>query len=140
MEISLVKTPLGLKPCDDVDLKKVNKIPNGEIVVLEYKQPRNYIFHKKLFALLDLMYENEDLTLTKDEYRNEVLIAAGQFNSYLGFNGEVVRKPYSLKFAKMDETEFQDVYNLVLEVAGHRLGLEAGTITEELKERLGNFH
>lgn len=46
---------------------------------------------------------------------------------------------YALKFAKMDEDTFNSLYQDMLFVATQRLGVDEGTITQELKNTLGKF-
>jgi hypothetical protein len=139
MKINLVKTSLGLKPIDDEDIRKLKKIEEGEVVVAEYKLSRNPRFHRKLFALLDLMYTNDRLEITRELYRKEMLLACGYFDSYQGYDGEVRREPKSMSFASMDEDTFNSLYQDMLFVATQRLGVDEGTITQELKNTLGKF-
>jgi hypothetical protein len=139
MKINLVKTSMGLKPIDDEDIRKLKKIEEGEIVVAEYKLARNYRFHKKYFALIKLMWENDSLDLTQERYRKEVEMAAGYFDSYLGLDGGIRREARSISFASMDEEEFNSLYQDILQVACLRLKVDEGTITEELKYTLGKF-
>jgi hypothetical protein len=139
MRINLVKTSMGLKPIDDEDIRKLKKIEEGEIVVAEYKLARNYRFHRKLFALLDLMYSNDCLELTKERYRKEMLICCGHFDTYNSYDGSVVREAKSISFASMDEDSFNSLYQDMLQVACLRLKVDEGTITEELKYTLGKF-
>jgi len=139
MKINLVKTSMGLKPIDDEDIRKLKKIEEGEIVVAEYKLQRNIRFHRKLFALLDLMYTNDRLEITRELYRKEMLLACGYFDSYQGYDGEIRREPKSMSFASMDEDTFNSLYQDMLFVATQRLGVDEGTITQELKNTLGKF-
>lgn len=139
MKIQLVKTPIGLKPVSDEDIQKLKKIELGEVIEVDVKVPRNYILHKRLFALLDLMYENDHLELTKERYRKEMLKVAGYYESYIGADGQEVREAKSISFAKMEQFEFDNMYQDMLQVASLRLGLDSGEITEELKYRLGKF-
>lgn len=139
MKIQLVKTNFGLKPVSDEDVKRLKKIGEGEIIEAEYKQQRNIKFHKKYFALIDLMWENDSLELTKERYRKEMQLAAGYYDQYQGLNGEVRKEPRSISFAKMEEHEFNTLYQDMLQIACMRLGVDEGTITQELKHILGGF-
>jgi hypothetical protein len=139
MKIQLVKTNFGLKPVSDEDVKRLKKIGEGEIIEAEYKQQRNIRFHRKYFALIKLMWENDSLELTKERYRKEIELAAGYYDQYQGFDGEVRKEPKSISFAKMEEHEFNTLYQDMLQIACMRLGVDEGTIKEELKNILGGF-
>lgn len=130
---------MGLKPISDEDIHKLKKISEGEVIEVDVKIPRNYKFHKKLFALLDLMYENDSLELTKERYRKEMLKVAGYYESYIGADGIEVREAKSISFAKMEQHEFDNMFQDMLQVACLRLGVDEGIITEELKFKLGKF-
>ena len=140
MKIQLVKTPFGLKPVSDEDIKRLKKIEEGEVIVAEYTKSRNYRFLKKYMALIQLMWENDSLNLTRERYRKEMEIAAGYFEAYEGYNGELRREPKSISFGKMEEEEFEQLFHDMLQIACIRLGVEDGTIKEELKYTLGKFY
>ncbi len=139
MEIQLVKTGLGLRPVSDTDANAIKKIEEGEIVILNYVRPRNYKLLKKYMALIQLMWENDSLALTKVRYRKEMEIAAGYFETYIGFDGSIRKDPRSIAFKNMEEDEFKVLFTDMLTIACMRLGVDSGEITNELKERLGKF-
>ena len=140
MEILLVKTAFGLKPIDDENIRRLKGIEEGEIVKAEYTKKRNIKFHKKYFALIKMMWENDSLDLTIERYRKEIEMAAGYFESYIGIEGKIVKEPRSISFNKMQEDEFEVLFQDILQIACMRLGVDSGVITEELKYKLGNFY
>jgi hypothetical protein len=140
MKINLVKTNFGLKPISDEDIQRLKKIEEGEVIVAEYTRSRNYRFLKKYMALIQLMWENDSLDLTRERYRKEMELAAGYFDTYKGYDGEIRREPKSIAFNKMEESEFEHLFQDMLQLACMRLGVDNGTITEELKNTLGKFY
>lgn len=140
MKINLVKTNFGLKPISDEDIKRLKKIEEGEVIVAEYTRSRNYRFLKKYMALIQLMWENDSLNLTRERYRKEMEIAAGYFDSYQGYDGEIRKEPKSVSFGKMEEEEFEQLFQDMLQLACMRLGVDDGTVKEELKYTLGKFY
>jgi hypothetical protein len=139
MKLQLVKTNFGLKPATEEDVEKLKKIEPGELVEVDIKIPRNYKFHKKFFALLDLMWSNDSLQLTKTRYRKEMLKAAGYYDVYVGSDGNEIKEAHSISFAKMEQHTFDELYNDMLTIACMRLGVDSGEIALELKETLGKF-
>jgi len=140
MKINLVKTSFGLKPISDEDIKRLKKIEEGEVVIAEYTRSRNYRFLKKYMALIQLMWENDSLNLTRERYRKEMEIAAGYFEAYQGYDGDVRREPKSISFGKMEEEEFEQLFQDMLQIACMRLNVDSGTISKELKYKLGKFY
>lgn len=57
-KIKVKKMPGGwLIPVTPEDKNAVQQLPNGQFLEMEYKTPRNYEFHKKFFALLNMGFE-----------------------------------------------------------------------------------
>lgn len=124
MEIYLFNTPQGLKPCYDDDYDEKKKLKLGQVYKAKITQSRNIHFHRKYFALIRTAWEyvNERFQreLFKDNienFRKGVEVAAGHcdvvFNPRLK---EFVDVPKSIAFDKMDELEFQDLYERVKNV------------------------
>ncbi len=69
-EVYLIKNLNGLfMPAYDSDKEICNKIKVGEAVKVKFSKPRNYEFHKKYFALLNLAYSNYETDMSFDEFR-----------------------------------------------------------------------
>jgi len=60
MKLLVKKTNGGLKPMYESDYEIYSKIPLGEEFEIEYKKVRNLKFHKKMFALFKLCFENQE--------------------------------------------------------------------------------
>jgi hypothetical protein len=48
-----------LIPCDDAASAMLMKIKHGDVVQVEIKRPRNIMHHRKFFALINLVFENQ---------------------------------------------------------------------------------
>lgn len=94
----------------DSDWEKIRKIRHGEMFEIEIKVQRNLKFHKKMFALYKLVFENQELFQSQEDMRRELTIAAGYFDTYHGLDGGLIKKAKSLSFSEMDEIEFQELY------------------------------
>lgn len=125
MEIQLIKQPGGLlRPANQVDADAMMKIANGRLLHVELRQPRNPGLHRKFFAMLNFFFElwelPEDLNYNGiqpeknfDQFRSDVLIAAGFRELSANIKGECRFRAKSISFASMDDTEFGEVYRLV---------------------------
>jgi hypothetical protein len=115
MKISLIK---GLDnrftAAYDSDHDMLKKIKAGEVYEYEYKKPRNYKFHKKFFALINLVFQNQDRYSNMEYLRRDLIIEAGYFDEHFDLQGTQQITAKSISFAKMDETEFDKLYQAVL--------------------------
>lgn len=117
MEFSLVKkSDNTFVAAYDSDYEKVQKIKVGDIYKCQVTKPRNYEFHKKMFALYNMIYDNQELFDHLDDMRRELTIAAGYFTTYHGLDGGLVKQAKSISFAEMDGFEFQELYERTKDV------------------------
>ncbi len=126
--LHLIKLPGGnLRPANQPDADAVNKMANGSLLAGEFKQPRNAAFHRKFFAMLGFFFElweiPEDLNYNGikpeknfDQFRKDVLIAAGYRDLVVNVKNECRYVAKSISFAAMEETEFGNVYSTVFNV------------------------
>lgn len=135
-EMLLVKTPTGaltgLSERDQLAYKnfktRLNALEAGEIIEIEAKLPRNSKHHRKYFALLNLgfehwecnrkhkTYKGKPVTKRFESFREEVLILAGFFEQTFTLKGELKLIAKSIKFAKMEQPEFEDLYSKTITV------------------------
>jgi len=123
--------PLKLVPIFNSDLEEIVKLKQNTDYKFEVVHPRNYEFHKKFFALINLGFENQDKYKDFTEYRTIKTMQAGFFRMIITEKGKVFI-PESISFASMDEIEFEEVYKKVLEVICYETGLTGKEIAEEL--------
>ena len=58
--IHLVRTVSGFKAADEAAIEAMRKLAQGEVVRVELRRPRNPQFHRKFFALLQLVRDATD--------------------------------------------------------------------------------
>ena len=122
MDIYLVRTDAGLRAYTDEDYDKLHRFKVGETVKASVVKPRNLAFHRKFFAMLrcgwDCLTEQQRENMrSQDGYRQYVLIVAGFTDIIYDMHGnKFSEKAKSISFAKMDDTEFEKVYNRTLDV------------------------
>ena len=115
MVITVRNTINGLVPLYSSDLEEKRKLKIGETYQVEVKRPRNYQFHKKFFALLNIGWENTDVEMPFDTYRRWVTMRAGFYKVYHTPKGELY-EPESIAFSNMDDDTFSEVYERVLSI------------------------
>lgn len=131
----------GLMPCCDDSLALWDKIPDGSLVMVEFIKSRNYGNHKRFMALCKITFDLQDIQDNDELWRKHVVMIAGYFDmiiipvparlqkvlnylrKYLGGDMadaiiDVIEQsfgvqyiPRSMAFDKMDEIEFQSMFD-----------------------------
>lgn len=135
MKFIVVKTNGGLKPLYDSDFEIYSKIKIGEEFEIEYKKQRNLKFHKKVFALFKLCFENQEAYSNLNDLRRDLTITAGYYNETANvLTGEVFKHAKSISFASMDNVEFSEYYESIKNVISQWLRIENSAIDEEISK------
>jgi hypothetical protein len=123
MRLFVKNTPQGLIPMYDDDYDAKKRLKFDEVYRVDIVKARNIDFHRKYFALINIGWEylNEEQTkffkYDREGFRKCVQIAAGYYTlTYSIKRKEWVEESVSISFEKMDELEFQDLYNKVRDV------------------------
>lgn len=123
MELYLLNTVEGLKPCYDSDYDNKKKLKIGQTYKAKIVLARNLDFHRKYFSLINTAWayqgEKREEFFHHDIncFRKTVEIAAGCCEKcYSLSRREWIEIPKSISFEKMDELEFRDLYDRVKDV------------------------
>ncbi len=123
-------------PAGDTDYEKAAKIPLGEILEIDFKKQRNPDFHRKFFALLELVFlhksEKFDWIVNREQLREQLTLTAGYYETIVDLNGEVSRKMKSISFESMDQVEFEQYYSDVLDIIYRRFDFDNEFIEKHL--------
>jgi len=115
MKLGLIKQLNNtFKSAFDSDYEYIKKLKVGEIYFYEVKRERNIGFHRKFFALIKMVYENQEHYSNSDDLREDLLIEAGHFIKVVTYWGEERKKAKSLSFASMKQDDFDIMYEDVL--------------------------
>jgi hypothetical protein len=124
-----------LVPAFDSDLTLLKKLSNNEVYEVEIKLKRNYEFHKKFFALLNIGFDNTKTGIEDfDMYRYYMTMKAGYYIE-VKTPGGVMYIPQSIQFNKMDNSIFEKLYNAVLQ----QIILDTGAEPEDINNEIYNF-
>ena len=123
MELLLLNTDGGLKPCYDEDYDNKKKLKLGQIYKAKITLARNIDFHRKYFALINCAwaYQNEKTTAyfknDINSFRKTIEVAAGHCDTLFNLRlKEWVDVPKSIAFDNMDELEFRELYDRVKDI------------------------
>lgn len=124
MKFHLAKKGIYFIPATDEDQKRSLKIGQGELVEVEFKKNRNYEFHKKFFALINIGFKNQDTFDFIDLYRKYVLIAIGHCDMIVMDDGRVNYSPKSISYDEVpDNNEFEVIYNNAVTFIANKLSI-----------------
>lgn len=140
MEILCRVTDAGLVPMYGSDLDEKKRLKVGSDVVCSIRKARNYKFHKKFFALLNVCLDNMPderaqawNIWTVEDLKFALKLDLG-YAAVVCLCGKTVIKEQSLAFDKMDETEFDKFYRKALDVICRKYlrGVDKQALDEEL--------
>jgi len=135
MKLTLIKqfnNTFKLAYNSDYELAK--KVPLNEPIEFEFTKKRNLKFHKKFFALLNMVYENQEQYNNIEHLRKDLTISAGYYDLRFNIEGVEVKEAKSISFAKMDDTEFSEFYNRIVDVVVKWLGIDKQEIIENIEQ------
>jgi len=124
-EIFLAKRHGVLMPSSDADTEKLATFADGETIRADIKRPRNIKYHRKYFALLDVLfnifepepieYKGQPVVKNRERFRKDLAIATGHHEMVVNIKGEVRAEAKSISFAAMDESEFTQLYSRTIQ-------------------------
>lgn len=130
----LVKKSFGkLIPVYNSDAEKLKecKLKEGEIYEVEIKRKRNYEFHKKYFALINLCFDNQEVFIEFDNLRDYLTCKSGYYLKIKTPDGLMI-KPKSISFAKMDNIEFEQLYRATINTICNFIDVEERDLMNEI--------
>lgn len=99
----------ALRPSDAMSSERLDAVPEGTIIKVEWTRPRNLQHHRWFFAALNLLYERQSHYATLEDLRQAILIYLGHYHEFKLRDGRVVVRAKSISFANMDQTTFDEL-------------------------------
>lgn len=118
----------------DSDYETAKKIKVGQEYEYEFKRPRNYRFHRKYFALLNMVFQNQERYNNTDDLRKDLTIASGYYTTRFNFEGVEVYEAKSISFASMDEIEFNEFYNACIDTIVKHFHWDRNDIIQNIEQ------
>lgn len=131
-DLVLTKTASGaLIPVDPQGAEYVAKMKIGAGVSAKLKRHNNLQFHKKMFALANLAfdawepaekeYKGAPIAKNFDQFREDITILAGFYETHIRLNGDIRFKAKSWSFASMSDDEKEKLYSSIINVVLSRI-------------------
>lgn len=141
MKIFVAKNLTSLVPVDDIGREALKRFKQGEIITVDLKKPRNPQFHRKFFAMLKIIFENQEYFSSLESLRHVCLIEIGECELIRMKGGKEYYKPHSMNFASMDELAFGLLYDKAVQwvITTVIPGLEAKGLDDMVSMELRNF-
>lgn len=138
MELLLAKTLHGLAPGDDEAKEQLRRLKLGQLVRCDVKRVRNGAHHRKMFALLNTVWQATGQWPTVDNLLTELKFRLGHTDEFLMVStGEIFRIPRSISFSAMDQAEFESFYERALhELADMAGGIDDSVLRNSVLEQL----
>lgn len=132
MKLFLQPNNYSLVPVYPDDWENFNKLKKDLVYACTIKLERNYKFHKKFFALLRIGHENTKLqNISEDAYRDYITMKSGYYE-IIKIDNKKIPVAKSIAFDKMDEAEFQVLFNKALTVVAVDIQATKEVIENEL--------
>ena len=132
MEVHLVKQFDNTFKVVDEDYDNIKKIKPLKVVKCNITQPRNVKFHRKFFALINLVYNNQEHYNNLDHLRKDLTIASGYYEQRTGLNGLLITEAKSISFTKMTEIEFSELYTKFLNTIETYFKFDKQSVKDEI--------
>lgn len=128
-DIIVRAVPGGFMCANAIESEKAEQL-RGKELMATFTQSRNIRFHKKFFALLGVARDMADTDYNAEQFRAYVTVGAGYCEFIQDSEGGVVAIPKSISFAKMDETEFNRLYNDALTFICQKWALDTNQVNQ----------
>jgi hypothetical protein len=102
----------GLTPADDRAYarfkKKLGLMRPGDTISFEHRFPRSPKFHRLHFAMLGLLFDNQEQFANSEDLRKWIEVGAGHCQFVPGPGGRLVALPLSIAYDSLDDAEFYE--------------------------------
>jgi len=108
----------GLTPADERAYarfkKKLGLMRPGDTISFEHRFPRSPKFHRLHFAMLGLVFDNQEQFANPEDLRKWIEVGAGHCQFVPGPGGRLVALPLSIAYDSLDDAEFYEHHIKVL--------------------------
>lgn len=128
-----------LMPVDGLSAEVIDTLPIGKPLGVTIKQKRNLKHHKKYWALVAAVWPHQGLYPTKRRLSKGLLKAVGHTDDILNLETlDYDSEAASIAFDSLDQEDFQQVYERVVEVVLTRIlpGVNREDLDRQVQEIL----
>lgn len=135
MKVLLIKQMNGtFIPAYDSDKENLKRIKSGEMIQADVVKPRGVKKHRKFFALLNLLFQNQENYKNIEDLRHDLTVAAGYYREVVDIHGEITKRAESISFAAMDDLQFDKYFDDVLNTIVHHFNFDKEEILNNISE------
>lgn len=146
-------TSWALLPSHQTDEDALKKLPLNQPLKVKVTKMRNVGFHRKYFALMNYAFDcweppHDDSTVylynlvpekNFDRFRRDITVLSGFYDLAFTVAGEPEYIPRSISFAKMEQDEFEILYDKTIDVIinhvmNNHTGDELRAVVEQIEE------
>lgn len=110
VQILMIKRLGKLQPINEAGETVLRHLKQGEIVAIELTKPRNIRFHRRLFAMLQIILENQSHYKSVEDLLDVCKLRIGHSRKILTAHG-IIEVPASISFSALDNFEFGQFYD-----------------------------
>lgn len=139
MKLSLVKSSATTFEVEtEYDGEKARALEFGEVIEVSAKMVRCPDNHRRFFAMLNIVFQNQEHFKSMDDMREYLICKTGRFREIEYPGGYKHYKALSMSYASMDEAEFERLKEDVCDAALKYL-LPQGSVRVEIMEEVENI-
>lgn len=132
MDLMLLRTIDGaLRPATAPDVEVIARLSHGKAYGCTLKTLRNGRFHRKVFALLTLMFDQLPRTTgtyhgqvfeqSFERFRKEAIILAGHYSVEVTGSGDIRFEAVSISYANCPQELIEEIYSDLINFALRKL-------------------
>lgn len=131
------RTLRGFEPVNDMAREAMGKVKIGDDVRLEIKRPRSIAWHRRYFALVNLVADNSSYTTEQVHYLMK--LRCGCSIPVKERDGTITWMPDSIAFDRMDRDDWQVYWSRVVDYVADELlpGVSAEELEREIRAIAG---
>ena len=122
-----------LSPCTTLTTDQIAKLKRDTEYRFKVVRERNYEFHKKVLALFNLGFENQEKYKSFEHYRKVTTMKAGYYEAVETDKGTIYL-PDSLSFASMNQDTFEALFERLLDAVADQLQSKPFEIRNQLDD------
>lgn len=140
MDVLLIREGNHLCAADPISFDTLQGIGQRETVVAAIRRARNPRHHRKLFALLNVIFPHQTQFATIEDLLNTLKVATGLFDTGKTIDGIPFMMPRSISFASMTQTSFEQFYERVVDVITTKIvpGIGRDDLARQVDDILGH--
>lgn len=127
-----------LRPTDEAASQALAKLKHGVEIMVEWRRPRSIQQHKLYWALINLVWSNQEHIESPDRLHTLIKYRLGHTETMKTKRG-IIEYPKSTNFESMPQDDFNDYFNRAVDFICQEVipGLDRDALKVEIYEMIG---